>query len=163
MVRSAASQQWTFEQSVRSADFVGVQIRGQVPDPVSFSEWGNEIAVAAPGSAFVERLLTAGRTGGVLFLTRYGERLAAVVPADVAESLLDQPLEGIEGTVAGTWAAWQQAVTRSGQGSLLQRGVAAGEIEPPTEWGIPDLIPELADLPSLADSLIAARERERGE
>jgi hypothetical protein len=46
--------------------------------------------------------------------------------------------------------------------SLLQRAIAAGEVQPPAEPGWPDIIPELADLPSLSDALIAARERERG-
>lgn len=44
----------------------------------------------------------------------------------------------------------------------LQTKIAAGEIKPPVEHGMPDLIPELAaDVESLAAVLIADRDSER--
>lgn len=44
----------------------------------------------------------------------------------------------------------------------LQTMIAAGEVKPPAQRGMPDLIPELAaDVESLADLLIADRDRER--
>jgi prevent-host-death family protein len=44
----------------------------------------------------------------------------------------------------------------------LQSMIAAGEVKVPTEHGMPDLIPELAsDVESLADLLIADRDKER--
>lgn len=44
----------------------------------------------------------------------------------------------------------------------LQRMIAAGEVRPPAEHGMPDLIADLApDEPSLSDVLIADRDRER--
>jgi prevent-host-death family protein len=44
----------------------------------------------------------------------------------------------------------------------LQAMLAAGEVRAPAERGIPELIPELApDIESLADILIADRDRER--
>ena len=44
----------------------------------------------------------------------------------------------------------------------LQLMVAAGEVKVPSERGMPDLIPELAsDVESLADLLIADRDKER--
>jgi hypothetical protein len=44
----------------------------------------------------------------------------------------------------------------------LQMMIAAGEVKPPAERGMPDLIPELAaDVESLADLVIADRDRER--
>jgi hypothetical protein len=75
------------------------------------------------------------------------------------------------GTTPADWAAWQRRHIRGRQEppagaepqSLLQRAILAGEIQPPAERGRPDIIPELADLPSLSDALIAARERERGQ
>jgi len=50
---------------------------------------------------------------------------------------------------------------RAERQSLLQRAIVAGEVQPPEEPGWPDIIPELTDLPSLTDALIAVRERER--
>jgi hypothetical protein len=154
-----ATQQQKFEQEVNAQIIVGLQ---QEPtDPLVCSLWNDEIAVPPRSSAFVEWLLTPSVTGKVHWLSRYGERLVALMPADVAVSLLNQPLEGLVGTVAGRWAAWQRETHGGPYGSLFQRGIAAGEIRPPSEWGMPALIPELADLPSLTDSIIAARERER--
>ena len=44
----------------------------------------------------------------------------------------------------------------------LQTMIAAGEVKPPVERGMPDLIPELAtEVESLADIVIADRDRER--
>ncbi|MGH3615035.1 MAG: type II toxin-antitoxin system Phd/YefM family antitoxin [Pseudonocardia sp.] len=44
----------------------------------------------------------------------------------------------------------------------LQQMVAAGEARPPVERDMPDLIPDLApDMESLADVLVAERDRER--
>jgi hypothetical protein len=44
----------------------------------------------------------------------------------------------------------------------LERMVSAGQVQPPAETGMPDLIPDLApDVDSLGDLLIADRERER--
>jgi prevent-host-death family protein len=44
----------------------------------------------------------------------------------------------------------------------LERMIEAGQVQPPAETGMPDLIPELApDGDSLGDLLIADRERER--
>ncbi|MER5443000.1 type II toxin-antitoxin system prevent-host-death family antitoxin [Streptomyces sp. NPDC002790] len=46
--------------------------------------------------------------------------------------------------------------------SALQRMLDAGDAQPPTEQGMPDLIPDLApDLPSLSELLHADRDRER--
>ncbi|MGI9000757.1 MAG: type II toxin-antitoxin system Phd/YefM family antitoxin [Pseudonocardia sp.] len=46
--------------------------------------------------------------------------------------------------------------------STLQQMVAAGEARPPAEHGMPELVPDLAPgLESLADLLIADRDRER--
>jgi prevent-host-death family protein len=46
--------------------------------------------------------------------------------------------------------------------STLARLVAAGEARAPAEQGIPDVIPDLApDVESLADLLVADRDRER--
>jgi hypothetical protein len=43
------------------------------------------------------------------------------------------------------------------------RLVAAGEPSAPPEWGLPDLIPDLApDTESLAELLIADRDHDRG-
>jgi prevent-host-death family protein len=44
----------------------------------------------------------------------------------------------------------------------LERMVSAGQVQPPAETGMPDLIPELApDVDSLCDLMIADRARER--
>jgi antitoxin (DNA-binding transcriptional repressor) of toxin-antitoxin stability system len=44
----------------------------------------------------------------------------------------------------------------------LARMVAAGEAKAPAEWGMPDVIPDLAPgVESLADLLVADRDRER--
>jgi prevent-host-death family protein len=44
----------------------------------------------------------------------------------------------------------------------LRQMIATGEVRPPAEQGMPDLIPELAsDVESVADLLIADRDRER--
>jgi prevent-host-death family protein len=46
--------------------------------------------------------------------------------------------------------------------STLERMVGDGAVRPPAEIGMPDLIPELAeDVPSVADLVIADRDRER--
>lgn len=45
--------------------------------------------------------------------------------------------------------------------SILQRMVEAGEAVPPGRQGMPRLLPELADLPSLSDIVIADRDKER--
>jgi prevent-host-death family protein len=46
--------------------------------------------------------------------------------------------------------------------TVLQRMVAAGEATAPSSHGMPDLIPDLApDLESLAEILVADRDRER--
>jgi prevent-host-death family protein len=53
-------------------------------------------------------------------------------------------------------------VPETDQPGLLQKMIEAGEVNPPAEQGMPDLIPELVpDLPSLADLLIADRNKER--
>ncbi len=41
------------------------------------------------GSVVFEHLLQVARRGGTVYLTRFGRRVAAVVPADVGESLED--------------------------------------------------------------------------
>jgi prevent-host-death family protein len=47
-------------------------------------------------------------------------------------------------------------------GSLLQRMVMAGEVQPPSESAMPDVLDDLAELPGdLGDLLIAERDRER--
>ena len=47
-------------------------------------------------------------------------------------------------------------------GDTLHRMIAAGEVRPPAEQGIPDIIPELAPgIDSLADLVIADREKDR--
>ena len=49
------------------------------------------------------------------------------------------------------------------QPGLLQRLVANGEATAPAEQGMPDLIPDLApEVGSLAEMLVADRDRERG-
>ncbi|WP_026257126.1 type II toxin-antitoxin system Phd/YefM family antitoxin [Actinopolymorpha alba] len=46
--------------------------------------------------------------------------------------------------------------------STLQRMISAGEVRPPAEQGLPDLIPDLApELDSLSDLLVADRDKER--
>lgn len=46
--------------------------------------------------------------------------------------------------------------------ATLQHMIAVGEVTPPVESGMPELIPELApDVESLADLLVADRDRER--
>jgi prevent-host-death family protein len=46
--------------------------------------------------------------------------------------------------------------------STLQQMIAAGEVRAPAEQGMPDVVPDLApDVASLADVLIADRDRER--
>lgn len=46
--------------------------------------------------------------------------------------------------------------------SPLQRSVESGDVRPPVERGMPELVPELAsDLESLSDLVIADRDRER--
>lgn len=46
--------------------------------------------------------------------------------------------------------------------NVLQRMLEAGDAHPPTEQGMPELIPDLAlELPSLSDLMIEDRERER--
>lgn len=46
--------------------------------------------------------------------------------------------------------------------STLQRMISAGEVRPPTEQGMPDLVPELApEIESLSDLLVASRDKER--
>jgi prevent-host-death family protein len=48
--------------------------------------------------------------------------------------------------------------------SLVQRRVAAGEVRPPMEHGMPELVEELANsVESLSDLMIAERDRERGQ
>jgi hypothetical protein len=76
--------------------------------------------------------------------------------------------DGTTSTTESVWAGWQRLRVRTRepsapaeQQSPLRQAIAAGEVEPPREFGWPDIIPELADLASLADDLIAARERER--
>jgi hypothetical protein len=44
------------------------------------------------GSPVLDHLLAAAMIGTVTYLTREGRRIAAVVPADIAESLLHDPL-----------------------------------------------------------------------
>ena len=47
--------------------------------------------------------------------------------------------------------------------STLQRMIDAGEVSPPVEHGMPELIDDLApEIASLSDLLIADRDRERG-
>lgn len=54
-------------------------------------------------------------------------------------------------------------VPELGQAGPLQRMVMAGEVQPPVDEGMPDLIDELSTLPvDLGDLLVADRERERG-
>jgi len=46
--------------------------------------------------------------------------------------------------------------------SVLQRMLEAGDAHPPTEQGLPEVIPDLApEIPSLSDLMIEDRERER--
>ncbi|HEY9476667.1 MAG TPA: type II toxin-antitoxin system prevent-host-death family antitoxin [Mycobacteriales bacterium] len=45
--------------------------------------------------------------------------------------------------------------------STLQRMIDAGEVRPPAEHGMPDLMPELAETASLSDLVIADRNKER--
>lgn len=46
--------------------------------------------------------------------------------------------------------------------SVLQRRVAAGEVRPPVEYGMPELFEELAGpVERLSDLLVADRDRER--
>ncbi|MPZ28766.1 MAG: type II toxin-antitoxin system prevent-host-death family antitoxin [Micromonosporaceae bacterium] len=46
--------------------------------------------------------------------------------------------------------------------SILQRRVAAGEVRPPAEHGMPELFEELAGpVESLSDLMVADRDRER--
>jgi prevent-host-death family protein len=48
------------------------------------------------------------------------------------------------------------------QSTTLERLMNTGEVTPPAETGIPDLVPELAaDAESLADMIVAERDRER--
>jgi antitoxin (DNA-binding transcriptional repressor) of toxin-antitoxin stability system len=49
----------------------------------SVSEYAYELHGDDPGA--VERLAQAARDGELIYLTRHGQRVAAVVPADVAE------------------------------------------------------------------------------
>ncbi|HEX5494233.1 MAG TPA: type II toxin-antitoxin system prevent-host-death family antitoxin [Mycobacteriales bacterium] len=54
-------------------------------------------------------------------------------------------------------------VPEAEQVSVVQRMVSAGEVRPPAQTGMPELIDDLApDTPSLSDLLIADRDRERG-
>lgn len=59
---------------------------GPVPIDVSFrpQRWHVEVAVSHARATLPE-LLDDVRAGGVVYLTRYGKRLAALVPAGVAE------------------------------------------------------------------------------
>ena len=53
-------------------------------------------------------------------------------------------------------------VPEIGQGSPLQRMVMSGEVQPPVEEGMPDVLTELGFLAgSASDLLIADRDRER--
>jgi hypothetical protein len=48
------------------------------------------------------------------------------------------------------------------QPDMLRQMIATGEVRPPAQQGMPDLIPELAPhIESIADLLIADRDRER--
>lgn len=47
--------------------------------------------------------------------------------------------------------------------STLQRMISAGEVKPPAETGIPEIVEDLAPgVESLSDLLIADRDKERG-
>lgn len=50
----------------------------------------------------------------------------------------------------------------AGEPTMLQELVAQGRAEPPVEYGMPDLIPDLApDVESVSDLIVAERDRER--
>jgi hypothetical protein len=61
--------------------------------PTLVSIAGREIEVP-PGWPLFDHLLIEAMSGAVTYLTRDGRRLAAVVPADVAESMLQEPADG---------------------------------------------------------------------
>jgi hypothetical protein len=88
--------------SIKTAHFAGLiagdHASGQIdvtvrtaggPTLVSMSDQEIEIPM---GSPFLDGLLSAAMIGTVIYLTREGRRIAAVVPADIAESLLNDPL-----------------------------------------------------------------------
>jgi antitoxin (DNA-binding transcriptional repressor) of toxin-antitoxin stability system len=53
-------------------------------------------------------------------------------------------------------------VPEAQHGSTLQRMIDSGEVSPPTEQGMPELIPDLApDIDSLSDLLVADRDKDR--
>jgi hypothetical protein len=52
-----------------------------------------EIEIPA-GWPLLDRLLAAAMTGAVTYLARDGRRVAAVLPADLAESIVNEPLPG---------------------------------------------------------------------
>jgi hypothetical protein len=124
-----------------------------------------DVTVPVGQSPLLDTLLEMVGTSGFVFIERYGRRVVALVPAEVAESMLGTALDDEappEGPAKAAWAALRRVRERGAPRSLLERGIMTGEIQPPTRPGLPDIIPELADLPSLSDALIDARERERG-
>ena len=54
-----------------------------------------------PGSGLLEHLVATATVGGTIYLTRDGQRIAAVVPADVAESIEREPAAGDADGLAG--------------------------------------------------------------
>ncbi|MGH7866857.1 MAG: type II toxin-antitoxin system Phd/YefM family antitoxin [Candidatus Dormibacteraceae bacterium] len=51
-------------------------------------------------------------------------------------------------------------VPEAQQSSVLKRMIETGEVRPPTEYGMPEVVPDLApNVPSLSDLLIAERNR----
>jgi hypothetical protein len=62
-----------------------------VGGPTLVSMTDQEIEVPA-GFPFLDRLVAAAMIGAVTYITREGRRVAAVLPADIAESILHDPL-----------------------------------------------------------------------
>jgi hypothetical protein len=54
-------------------------------------EADRDVEVPAGWSPFLDRLIAGARVGSVRYLTRDGQRVAAVVAADMAESMFDEP------------------------------------------------------------------------
>ncbi|MGB6165778.1 MAG: hypothetical protein WBF75_25010 [Pseudonocardiaceae bacterium] len=62
--------------------------RGMIAEPIETSELGDsiELPLTEARNRLLELAETTVRDGGIVYLTRYGRRVAAIVPADVAEN-----------------------------------------------------------------------------
>jgi antitoxin (DNA-binding transcriptional repressor) of toxin-antitoxin stability system len=62
--------------------------RGMTAEPIGTGELGDsiELPLTEARNRLPELAETTVRDGGIVYLTRYGRRVAAIVPADVAEN-----------------------------------------------------------------------------